>query len=121
LHSGSVSGCSSTKELVGKLIELDGICEADDVTGVDALDVFSTWVVSLESLLLEEWRCHQCAELLETFEDFSDEELDLFLTFEELLPELSGESSSIDDELISESTPSLKTAMQSSPSHGKVP
>jgi hypothetical protein len=77
-------------------------------------------------LLLEEWRCHQCVELdevlIEALDDFSFvEELLLVLPFEELLPELSGESSSIEDELISESTPSLKTATQSSPSHGKVP
>jgi hypothetical protein len=78
-------------------------------------------------LLLEEWRCHQGDELdevlVEALDDFSFvEELLLFLLFfEELLPEPSGESSSIEDELMSESTPSLKTAMQSSPSHGKVP
>jgi hypothetical protein len=75
----------------------------------------------LDPLLLEELRCHRCVELLEPLDDLSEEELLLVLPFEELLPELSGESSSIEDELISESTPSLKTATQSSPSHGKVP
>jgi hypothetical protein len=75
----------------------------------------------LDPLLPEELRCHRCVELLEPLDDLSEEELLLVLPFEELLPELSGESSSIEDELISESTPSLKTATQSSPSHGKVP